>query len=822
MPKGIRITRNCKHISFTMFKFIISLLFLIITSFLSAQSIKLKIVDASSISPLAFVNIKFGNAQKGVSTDIDGFFELSSVNCCESIAISYIGYKDTVITTSSLKNNDIIKIYKMSYNLKPVDILPSENPAFVIIRKFLKNRDKNNPDNLNNFSYKAYHKFIVTADELSIKKRLSDTNNLDSSLVKMDEFLNSQHLLIIESVSEKYHKFPDKNKEKVIATRVSGFSDPSFAFLSSELQSFSMYNNTINILDKHYINPLSKASLNRYFYLLEDSIFSDFDTTYIISFRPYKGTNFDGLEGQVHISSYNYAIKNIIVEPADNEVDIGIKIQQKYELLDGKYWFPTQLNSDLTFNILLNGTYLKGIGRTYLRGIKINKGLPKRIRFNNIVVEMNDDATEHKSKIFWDSKRVVPLDSLDEKTYRIVDSLGKSEHFDKKLWVYSSLFAGRIPWGPIDLELDKFLKYNQFEGLRMGLGLLTNKRFSKKIQLGAYGAWATKDYRWKYGANMRLKLWARQDFSFSVGYKNDVLESASQYNFEEKAMFNSDMLRDFVVKNMVYHKTISSEIKFRALPNSTWSFGANYSYIDSPNSYQFILINEKNNYLAKGDFFIAELHAGIRFAYKEKFTTNSSSTINLGTKFPIINICYTKALENIFDSELSYQKIDFQFDYSYYLRFLGTTSWRIVAAEEIGAAPWYKLYNGKGSYLPFYVDVPNSFGTMRINEFLSDRFVSVFFKHDFGNLIFGKKPFVPQPSFVSSFTIGDLSNPELHKNIEYKTLNKGYYESGILLNSILKSGFSNIGFGIFYRYGPYAFDKVSDNFSYKISLKYSL
>jgi len=802
--------------------FIFGVLFLIVSSSF-AQATKVKVVDALSNNPLAFVNIKFDNEQKGVSTDIDGYFVLENADCCKKIIISYIGYRDTTVVVSSIKNYSVIRLKKSAYKLEVVDILPSENPAFAIIRKLINNRKINNPENQKNFSYKAYHKFVVTGDAEAIKKKLADTTHLDSNLIKMDEFLSSQHLMIVESVSERYFKSPNKNKERIIATRVSGLSDPSFAFLSSQLQSFSFYNNTIDLMDMHYINPLTKASLNKYFYLLEDSVFSNFDTTYIISFRPYKGTNFDGLKGQVHISTRNFAVKNVIAEPADSAVDIGIRIQQKYELINNEVWFPVQLNSDLIFySIILNGTFLKGVGRTYLRDITVNEDFSKRISFNNIVLEMDPNASKRKSDAFWDENRTSLFDSLDAETYRVVDSIGKAEHFDKKLWVYTSLINGRIPWGPIDMELDRFLQYNEFEGFRMGLGLLTNDRFSKILQLGAYGAWATRDYRWKYGASINLNIWARQDLKFQLEYQNDVYESAKQYNFGKKSMFNDELLRNFVIKKMVYHKTFSSNVKFRALPNSTWNFGFNYSQINSPNNYQFVISDDTANYLSKGDCNIAEFHGGLRFAYKEKLMANKSQIISISTKYPVLNIHYTKAISGVFNSELDYQKVDIQIDYSYYLRFFGKTTWRLVAAKVFGNVPWYKLYNGKGSYIPFYIEVPNSFGTMRINEFLSDKFVALYFKHDFGHLLFGDKPFIPQPAIVSSFTIGELSNAKLHKNLEYNTLEKGYYESGILLNSILKSGISNIGFGVFYRYGPYTFDKISDNFSYKLTLKYRI
>ena len=52
-------------------------------------------------------------------------------------------------------------------------------------------------------------------------------------------------------------------------------------------------------------------------------------------------------------------------------------------------------------------------------------------------------------------------------------------------------------------------------------------------------------------------------------------------------------------------------------------------------------------------------------------------------------------------------------------------------------------------------------------------------------------------------------------------MDKGYYESGLLINNILGIfGLLNIGVGAFYRYGPYSFENVADNFAYKFTLQF--
>jgi hypothetical protein len=109
---------------------------------------------------------------------------------------------------------------------------------------------------------------------------------------------------------------------------------------------------------------------------------------------------------------------------------------------------------------------------------------------------------------------------------------------------------------------------------------------------------------------------------------------------------------------------------------------------------------------------------------------------------------------------------------------------------------------------------------MGTEEFLSDRYASLFLSHNFGNLIFHHRWFHPEFMIVTNIAFGGLKNNIGHHNIEYNTLEKGYYESGFVIRKLLDLNFFDIGGAILYRYGPYGFDQPSDNFAYKFSIFY--
>ena len=99
----------------------------------------------------------------------------------------------------------------------------------------------------------------------------------------------------------------------------------------------------------------------------------------------------------------------------------------------------------------------------------------------------------------------------------------------------------------------------------------------------------------------------------------------------------------------------------------------------------------------------------------------------------------------------------------------------------IGDIPYSNLYRGQGTYGPLTTYAPMSFGSMSANEFLSDRYVSAYLTHNFGNLLLKGEKFKPELVIVTNIGFGWLSNQEAHQNISYKTMESGYFESGFFV-----------------------------------------
>ena len=109
-----------------------------------------------------------------------------------------------------------------------------------------------------------------------------------------------------------------------------------------------------------------------------------------------------------------------------------------------------------------------------------------------------------------------------------------------------------------------------------------------------------------------------------------------------------------------------------------------------------------------------------------------------------------------------------------------------------------------------------------MNEFVSDRFASIHFQQDFGKLLFSKGQFQPGIALAASAGYGTMKYDSRHINLNQNTLDKGYYETGILFNNLLRQWIFGFGLAVFYRFGPYSLPETIDNFAFKITLRFNL
>lgn len=785
------------------------------------HQIKGKVIDGKTKEALAFVNIVINNERLGTTTGIDGNFSFNSLKTIETLKLSYVGYELKEIKVGD-KKSLLIEMKKTSFSLAEFKVLPGINPAERIVNQVVKNRKKHNPEKSLNFKYESYSKMYFTGVvDSAILNNPDKILELDTSDQKAIDWLEDHHIMMMESVTERKYKLPDKSYEKVIASRVSGLKNPTFSLLATEMQSFSFYNPTLNVLDKAYLNPITTNSINKYLFLIEDTAFSGADTVFIISFRPRKGKNFDALKGLLYINTDGFALQNVIAEPMIQDEGIVIKIQQKYEKIDGS-WFPVQLNSNLIFNnAQINNFKVMGIGKTYLKNIQINPELSKK-EFSYVATEIDIDATK-KDEEFWNKYREDTLSQKEKNTYHVIDSLGKAEHFDRKMAGLEAIMTGKLKWGFVSLDLNRFVNYNDYEGFRLGAGLHTNEHISKWFAVGGYGAYGFKDKEEKYGGDIDVLINHKNDVSLNLSIIKDVAEPGVVSFYDYKVpLLSAAGNRVLYLSRMNNVDKIEGRLKFRILRYLKVYLFANQENVEVTNNYYYKKSIDANTILHDQYYTFNELGIELRYAYKEKVVKTLSGKFAKPTKYPIIYAKLERGVKE-FEGEYEYTRFTVRAEKKFRIKNLGRPSFNVEAGLIDGEVPQHKLNSSLGAFRfnSFLIATENAFETMLPYEFFSDRYVNFHFRHSFGSLLLKVKKFEPEFILTSSIGFGSLAKQELHSGVSFNTMEKGYFESGLIINNILKLNYTSLGVGAFYRYGPYQLPKASDNLAIKMSIGFT-
>lgn len=809
-------------------------IFLIITiiSAVSANaqifSVNGTVMDSVTKQKLAFVNIIINDdGTLGTTTDIDGNFSISSKKEIKSLTFSYVGYQKKHVPVEDLSKKVLLS--PISYQLQEVVFKAGENPAHRIVDSVVKNRKRNNPEMLDYYSYTIYDRMVVTIDTTEVT---------DSMFANFGQLWRENDLMVMETVSEIFHKKSHKNKREIKANKVSGLKNPQYFYVLDGMQSFHFYDDFITVYEKNYVNPITPGSKSRYFFGLESTMpTAEGDTLYIISFKPRRNATFDALKGMMTVTSDGWAVVNVKAEAADKTNTLDVKIQQLYKKFNDSVWFPVQLNTDIIFVRMLaqdnaimigsgtpenNNTSLNGIGKSYISDINITEPIDNK-KFGSTDIDLAEDSGM-KDENYWKYYRNDSINKRISNTYKVIDTIVEDMveeigiDFDQILNTTNTILKdGAIPWGKVNIGLSDILKYNIGNKLYLGLGVKTNEKLSKHIRFGGYiGYWFGPKHG-NTGADIDLKFNLKQDFGLrlSIDHKYDAV---GNYGFiNQNSMLNESNFKYFYIKWTTLNTTAAAELSSR-FANVCKGF-VKFSLSDKE-MYDWYVYNPGDT-TYNSRFRVTTLDFKVRIAPGERYMLTNKGLATVTPGRPVIWLSYQKGLKGVLDCPFNFDKIQAQLTYSFVTRYIGKTTITLQAGYVFGDTPIFENFNIYANNNGFALYSTESFATMHINEFICDKFALLFFTHNFGKF-FKTKYFSPEFIFVTNVGWGDIGNMQQHGGMELKSMKDGFYESGMVFDNLLKISTSKWGVGVFYRYGVNSFDNVGDNFSFKLKIGLTL
>jgi len=719
--------------------------------------------------------------------------------------------------------------------------------ASEIVKKAIASKNANNPQfQLKTYRIKAYNKLLITADPDSIQGRVDSVYigkhthrpifvRSDSSDYHFKKYITRYHLFESEKVS-RYDFSDGRLKENITGAKMGGFSQPVYEIMGVKLHSTWVYDENYELLTAKYLSPLGEDATEHYkFEFVGNEQIHGRNVSKIAFSSKHKKS---GLKGILFIDQENFAVAGAEIGSL-SVLDLKAVHEFRY-YPEVQIWMPSRTTfriakgrSDSNINIL--GTTLEFdpenqridrkryasdksyvLSQTWFSEPEFN--IPVAIRHIAVESEITQNAVKQDSA-FWKNSRLEPLSARDERTYFGLDSISKSEKIESRLRLARKFLNGYIPIGPIDLGLRYLATYNNYEGFRLGLGGMTNDKFSDKYRLEGYGAYGTKDGRLKYSLGGAVRVGNYTGSWMGASFIDDLQEIASTRFATDRRPFRIYDARPINISTFYNHKTWRAYIETRIIPKTESVWQLTYSHIEPRFAYNF-------NYRGKmfDEFNLTLASVAIQWNPFSNYLQTPNSRIETEKRFPKFTFQFTQAMPKFTDNDFSFGKIDARVDYE--KPFLDGQKFSALFQGGLayGNVPLTHLYN----MLPnnpvkdhiqqrVTFSGKNSFETMFYNEFFSSRYAMLQLKHSSQRLTIVKKvrPFF---TLVTRGAFGSMENREQHIGFDYKTLDKGYFESGLEINQI----FSGFGLSGFYRYGTYAMESLEDNIAVKFTFTLNL
>ncbi|WP_241077736.1 DUF5686 family protein [Flavimarina sp. Hel_I_48] len=702
--------------------------------------------------------------------------------------------------------------------LAPMSLMAQQNiDVDTLMQRAINRSAANNPQEaLQHFAYDTYEKTIITD---SLQNKDDSPHSFFSEMVSENKFIKQVGFF-----------------ERVEGIRMAGFDEPRYEIMATTIESRSFYDEDFVIFNYRYAGPFSNRGLKHYNYtFLGDTIINN-RPSYKVALAPKRPEAVPGLVGTLWLDQESLALQRAIINLND---DIIVRMVQENSYLPEQDIYMPKTNilylekgktdKRLSFfkGKIAVGTVEKNpvnsaIEGKYLISTKINTNFSFSpsitIERGGLAIQVEEDADTQPDS-FWDEYRPEQLTQNDLNSFGFLKEIVSSQNIENRLKVIDNFGIGYYSVNFFDFDLTYPIKFNNYEGLRLGMGGVTNSQFSDRFRLEGYVAYGFKDKAFKYGVGGGILLNEYHGAWLSLTYNDDIQEVGSYNYLTDRRVYSLFEPRLVNISQYYAHKTIRVNQEYRLTPKVLSELQLANINIEQIIPYTFL--NDGKRYT---DYILSEATFGVRWTPFSKYMHTKAGTTEIYDGYPVATAQITQGIKNVFNSDFSYTKIGANLFYQIVRLNKSTTQFLVEGKLAFGDIPLTQLYHA-------FPDAPNkptilgrfsvagihSFETMYFGEFYSDRLATMEIKHRLKPFDFGKK-FKPELVFLTRYAIGDVSNPQNHLNVQFKSLKHGYSESGFELNKII------FGFGtsLTYRYGAYSLPNFEDNVAFKFTFNLSL
>lgn len=782
--------------------------------------------DATTKEKLPFVTITFDNTTIGVFSDEEGEFRITNRGRQTSVTAALIGYKpqkfQIVPGTTTTKE---IFLVSEDQQLEEVIIKPKKekyskknNPAVELIKKVIARKHENNITSQDYYQYKEYEKTLFSLnnfkpDQPQFRRYKFLPNYMDTSLIDNKAILPFS---IREKTSEVYfRKDPKATKRIVQGYHIQGL-DQGFdtegldAIIGEVFKDVSIYDNSVSLLFQQFVSPLSEnQSVNFYRWYLSDTVNIDEDRYVKLDFAPFNSRDI-GFTGTLLISLDSmYAVKKAVLRtPKKMNINFveELIIEHDYTKIEGDKWIPVEERMAIDVSMVDAVKFYIEKTKTY-ENVEVNK--PMDPIFILDAPEVFEKDYLKRSSEFWAENRP-PEHQKDYKMDKMMKDINNVFIFKALLAVGNVVSSGYIPTSkdPEKNKLDigtvpTFYSYNSVEGNRFRLTGSTTTNLHPHLFLYGYGAYGTRDGRFKYYGEA---TWAfnkvqnhKDEFpknNLSVAYKYDMNSLGQRFTQAERDNILLS-LRSSNNDKMTYNRQTQVAYQREHYNGFSYKLSAQTFEETPAGKLTFEKIDDNGNPYFVDKINTTEAMIALRYAPNEKFFQQRRKRHSMPSPRLVLNLSHTVGLDGFLGGHYHYNKTSFSVYKQFWIAPFGKLSMSAQAEKIWGSVPFPLLITPSANNS--YTIQKGNYYLIEPLEFIHDSQVSWEIYHHLNGWLFNRIPLIKVLKLREVFGFrgfwGELSkrnNPAYNNDLllfpqrTYTTNSDPYMEFNVGIENIFK------------------------------------
>lgn len=761
------------------------------------RTVRGRVVDAHSGETLPFVHVLVAGTKEGTATDIDGHFQLTLSDTVKAIELSMMGYEPKRQVLGK-KNTYKITLRPMGKNLEAITITEKRsskryhrknNPAVELVQAVIANKDRNHVSGIEYFDRKKYSKTNLAFDDFHPNfqrhlfwKHLPFVENyIDRTPFDNTEILN---ISVTETMRRQLHRTsPQTNWTLTTATRSDGIADlgedEGSGGPEGLLQSVDIYQNEIELLENHFVSPLSSTLYNvTYHYFITDSTVVDSIQCVELTFLPINKADY-AFAGRmlIAVGDSSYAVIRYdmqVAQYANINFVKDVHLQQNYIRDSLGRYLPDRHD---VYGRLSLTTRIKLFRELYLHQTNVCYDYA----FADTVTTFADSLfglgtteamlpTAYKvRRAEWNDMRPIVLSEPE----MLVDSfryeLMRTPWARRMINGFRVLFTGYIPTSRefdssrFDIgSIYNFYSINGFEGVRYRVGGMTKAQWNKKNFADGYVAYGTLDKQFKFGLNLthtfdekrkHANEYPRNSIGVKLGYDVETPGVAyGLFQYDNVLMASANRMVEYVG---------SGQLQWQR----QWKNSLNMDMSLSLQRHQPVGDLSYSRLMADGSWAPVGRYDTYEWRTHISFVPNQQVNNSRGTGAGAIMSQNKNPLSFSIDHQMGwfeqfyYNSTTFTTNKTLWLGPLGYMKLKLNAGKVWNQVPLPKLFFPSGTSSTTLVQ--GAFNALKPMEFAADQYVAFYANYHLRGLIFNHLPIIRRLKLreVCSFSLywGSLS-----------------------------------------------------------------